>query len=221
MEPWYIVIGLLASTGVLFLFSALTSRWVRARRLLARAPRVAIADARDGQVVKVVGTLECAEEAPLEAPISAHPCVRCEARVYRDLGETLEILAEEHLGQGTAWVVDQTGKALIQLHESRVVLRSQTSDVEGEAISRRVGELLERHGGKPREAVSLRFQEARLSPGDRVAVYGRCRFEPDPDPRAPRSTYRRYPARLTIVAPRRGTEALVTNDPALIRDALE
>jgi hypothetical protein len=221
MDPWYIIIGLLASTGGVFLVSALTSRWVRARRLLARAPRVAIADARDGQVVKVVGTLECAEGPPLEAPISARPCVHCVARVYRDLGETLEVLAEEHLGHGTAWVVDQTGKALIQLHESRVVLRPQTSDVAGEEITRRVGGLLERHGGRPREEVSLCFQEARLSPGDPVAVYGRCRFEPDPDPRSPRSTYRRYPARLTIIAPRRGAEAIVTSDPALVRDTLK
>jgi hypothetical protein len=49
-----------------------------------------------------------------------------------------------------------------------------------------------------------------LEQGEQVAVFGRCKWEPDPNPRAPGGGYREHPKRLKIESP--GLEQMLVSD---------
>jgi hypothetical protein len=85
----------------------------------------------------------------------------------------------------------------------------------GEPRSDEMRALRQRHGHEDSETATLRerYLEGIIGEQQRVAVYGRCAWETDPDPGGG-AGYRGAPRRLRVSAPP-GAKVLITTDPGL------
>ena len=190
------------------LHSKLLSARARAKRALKNAPCISVSDAKDGQLVKLVGRLQFAGE-PLSAPISGKPCAYFCTVAWGDEKRT----AQESDFCRRFWIEDGSGRALVEMGYPTFVVSMDADFRVGyfKKATPRMAAFLERHHmGSHR--FGLRCEEGVLEEGETVAVYGLCRREPDPDPRAPNDGYRGRPTRLCIVEPPLG-EMLISDDP--------
>jgi hypothetical protein len=149
-------------------------RWLA--RELARFPDATIAELKEGQRVRVTGTVE-ATGAPLSAPYSGRACLAwCTRDVARDsLHERLvRFAAGDFVLRG-----DDGGRILVRASEAELVVTM------GHPIS------VERVGG-----AAVR-RESVLQPGEHVTVVGAPRQEPDP---TGIGSYREPPMRLVFGA---------------------
>jgi hypothetical protein len=211
-------LGFLASfVGVVLAWDSLTLDG-RRRRLLGRARRTQIADVRDGTVVKIVGQLSFIGE-PLGAPLSGRRCAYYEATVDESSGRAPIQLIRERRGQDFI-LRDDSGKALVRMDEASAVLVmrdaqfSSGGDADPTAV---MTAFLARHGQSSRGllfAKSLNYREGVLEPGERIAVLGLARWEPDPDPDRGALGYRELPMRLVVQASGR-VPLVVTDEPSL------
>ncbi len=229
MEPLMVA---LAVSG-LFLGGAMLWKHVfceraRNQRKLRKAPRLPIAEVKEGQLAKVVGTLRLAEEPPLEAPLSGRPCAYFEVKVEerRSSGKSSHwvTVIKEYESQQRIFVEDDSGKALVSMMAPKMVL---TMDAHYESgflndASPRLEEFLARHGHSSEGWVfnkSIRYKEGVLEPGELVAVLGRGSWEPDPDPPpggGATGGYRDMPLRLHVREAVDDDRMLMSDDPSTL-----
>ena len=229
MEP--IIIA--AFAGGLVLVGAMVWKHVlceraRHRRKLRKAPRLPIAEVKEGQLAKVAGTLRLAEEPALEAPLSGRPCaffeVEVEERQSSGKSSHWVTIIKEYESQQRIFVEDETGKALVTLMAPEVVL---TMDAHYESgflndASPRLTAFLMRHGHSSEGWVfnkTIRYKEGVLEPGELVAVLGRGSWEPDPDPPpggGASAGYRDMPMRLHVREAIEDDRMLMSDDPSTL-----
>jgi hypothetical protein len=211
-EPWRTLpLVALAELTV----AALAAAGVGILRALAprgdlRPPRVRVAEAREGQRVRVGGRVRAVGEL-LRAPFSGRPCVLFEATLTHGIeGAALSgvggVAAREF--QATVFEVeDETGRALVRVDPpldlwlEREAMSSEevSSDAKLQAFLHRtgVGTLLGITAG-------LEPVERRLEPGDWVVVVGIARWDQDPEGSHAQGSYRESARRLVLLAPEGG-----------------
>jgi hypothetical protein len=171
----------------------------RIRATLARLERTRLAEAVDGEVVKVVGEGVATGE-PLVAPISGRPCLHYLAVIQRVGWGGWSELARESRGLEVE-LRDDSGTASILLEDALV--DGDCTIWPRWGLSRypppHVRELLERNFQEPRP--NLRIVEYTLPPGP-IMVGGVLRRELDPGARA--TSYRDAPRRAVL----RSTDAV-------------
>ena len=179
----------------------------KVKRALENTPRVATTSFVDGSVGRVVGRVQ-ALGPPLSAPLTGRSCVCYDVRVeeyryhaYKGL-ITWQLVIREVVGQDFA-IQDEHGRALVRYDPSwRVALvrDGQLSAGTCEKLAPTMAAYLERHlpgAGAAAPSRKMRFLEGVVEEGERVAVAGRGRIEPDPDPSAA-SGYRQTSMRLVL-----------------------
>jgi hypothetical protein len=199
----------------------------RLRRALRRAPRVSVADAPDGEVVRIVGRVRFADLEPLSAPVSNRRCAYYEIEVEERSGvgrnqswsKVLE--HKEHLERFV--IEDETGRALVEPKAPRVVLNMDTHLSSGMSKDPplELRSFLMVHGVATEGLLfnkTMQYTEGALEEGEQVTVLGRCRREPDPEPGAgpAGAGYRQVPLRLRIVEPGDGVPMVLSDDPSTL-----
>jgi hypothetical protein len=220
-----IVVGCLL--GGSLVWRLLFSRAAAARRALKAVPRVTVAGAPDGRLVKLVGTLRYAEHPLLMAPISERGCAlyRVVIREQKRSGGrgVWETVIDASDCQRSFWLEDHSGRALIKpvltqvalvldAHQQTGVFKDPTPELEA---------FLLEHGQETQGWLfnrNLKVEEGILEQGEQVAVMGLARWEPDPDPQAPAAGLRRRALRLVIGDPPDGP-MLLSDEPKLTRAA--
>lgn len=185
----------------------------RLRLLLGpRRVRRTIRDARQGEVVEIVGRVRLGKDR-LESPYSRRSCAGY-VTVFEELA--LNGLDWETRSQKTHCdsflVSDETGCALIQGEDAQLLLMTEAY------AYGRGGELV----GLPRtaqewrdvEVYTARYRDGALTEGSEVLVRGIASWEPDPNPMATHG-YRELAQRLVLRAPPKG-RLFVTDLPRLI-----
>lgn len=159
----------------------------RIRRELRGAPRVDIADLREGRTGRVVGRV--GEGETLQAPFTGRSCVFYEATVeeYRSSGKTGSWRQVVREAVGVPFVLDDgTGRAIVDPRGARVAVdldmttRSGTFD-DATPVEE---QFLSRHGLRSTGWVfnkSFRYREGVIEIGETIAVMGQGVREPDPD----------------------------------------
>jgi hypothetical protein len=218
--PYLMVVGVV--TCVAFLLIKLFSPTARARRALRAAERVPVAEAREGQLVKLIGRLRhdpAAQE--LRAPITGRRCAYFEATVEerKSSGKNSHwsTIIKETDFAGTFYVDDGSGQALVEGVSPRVVLTMDAHFESGtfDDATHKLKHFLGRHGEYSEGWIfnrTMRYAEGVLEEGEEVAVYGICTQEPDLDPRAGGGGYRERAMRLKLTKPPEG-ELLISDDP--------
>jgi hypothetical protein len=214
-----LVVFLLAtSIGLASLFAFVRYRpSAQVKRALKRLAATPIADAREGEIVKIVGTVGYAGQT-VESPMSRRTCAFYSIVVEKsNRTPAIEILREE---RGVDFHVrDASGVALVRIGNvppttALVFERTRfTTPVDSDADIERI---LAAHGQAIRGVVfykSLRAREGLLVEGAKIAVGGLARWMPDPD--AAGGNYRETPKRLVLQA----SEALplfLSDDPSAL-----
>jgi hypothetical protein len=195
----------------------------RARRALRAAQRVPVAEALDGQLVKLVGLLRLDPAAQeLTSPLTGRRCAYFEASVdqRKSSGKSSHwrtIIREQDFA-GSFYIKDASGEALVEGLSPKVVLNMDAHFSSGtfDDATPRLERFLSRHGESSEGWVfnkTLRYTEGVLEEGELVAVFGLCAQEPDPDPRAGgRGGYRERAMRIKLTKPAEG-ELLISDDP--------
>ncbi len=159
----------------------------RIRRELRGAPRVDLAELREGRTGRVVGRV--GEGETLQAPFTGRSCVFYEATVeeYRSSGKTGSWRQVVREAMGVPFVLDDgTGRAIVDPRGARVAVdldmttRSGTFD-DATPVEE---QFLTRHGLRSTGWVfnkSLRYREGVIEVGETIAVMGQGVREPDPD----------------------------------------
>jgi len=195
----------------------LLRRWMRA------AKRTTIAEAPEGELVRIVGTVVVLEGRTVEAPLSGRPCTYYEALLEKTSDElTFDLwkVAARETG-GVAFAIDDgTARAVVDPDLARTIL---CKDVIGAAGSfalpnEREQAFLARHA-LPEDAWMVRrlhrYREGVLEVGERVAVVGVVVREADPDPAAQRG-YRDDAVRVRLTAGSTSAVA-ISDEPELTR----
>ena len=188
----------------------------RAEKILRDTPRTSVGNAREGQLVKLVGVVQKpADEA--ESPLTRVRCAAYETLVVPVSGSQYPVVLES---KGIDFQLeDETGRALIQLDRFRGLFQDEH---EGQVnawqpASEELIALLARHGAKDPKLVgeSLSYREGVLRALDRVAVVGIARWEQDLDSCDTGFGYRDRPMRLRVTAPKSEPLLLSTEHGAL------
>ncbi|MBW2735681.1 MAG: hypothetical protein JRH20_25125 [Deltaproteobacteria bacterium] len=181
-----------------------------------------IANAEDGKVVKLVGTVAYASE-PLEAPLSGRPCVYYHVR----LANESVLLATEIRSCAEMWVVDESGRALVEIdgdngtYSEEVTpgvcakkdFRSYSSGFFARSNTRQRAFL--RRCSHFTDAERF-YDEGILEAGEEVVVVGLCKREPDPDALVGRdANYRQSAMRVRIIDPP-GAHVMVYDNPRVV-----
>jgi hypothetical protein len=179
------------------------------KRAIRGTPRRRIGDVRDGEFVKIVGTIKYLAE-PLTAPLSGRRCAYFEARAMEKRGKSgyREIAME---GGGVEFLVeDGTGRAVIDPVMLRAAVVEDDAKRSGFLSDATPGmeAFLARHG---KDAVgpfgfnrTISYKEGVFEEGEAVAVVGRATFEHEPDEASATAGYRDRRRRLRLTAPAGG-----------------
>lgn len=204
MEP-LIAIGALGAVALTVVVLATRySRWGKLRR----APRVRVADARDGAQVKLIGRLRHVEP-PIPAPLSLRPCayyqVVVRQRKSRGDSSHWKTIIDEQRCVARFLLEDESGTALIETDQLQVKLDQDTQLSSGtfNDASPELEAFLTSRGQQSRGWVfnkTLRYLEGVLEEGEVVVVQGLCHLEPDPDPARAGAGYRDRPLRPRLAA---------------------
>lgn len=213
-------ISTLVGLGARFAFT----RDRRIKRMLRRIKPTLIRDVRDGRAVKIVGELVYGGRS-IEAALSRRACAYYAVRVqeYRSYGTRgghwREIVREE---KGVDFYVrDESGMALIRVASDGKDFpalvndrKARTSPIVSDDPD--LARFMAERGRSVEGSFfrkNLRAYEGVLEAGERVAVGGLARWEPDPD--AAGGNYRETPKRLVLQA----SEALpifLSDDPSAL-----
>ena len=188
----------------------------RVKRGLAATPVKTIAELRDGDVARVIGTLRLGPTR-LTAPLSGRACAlyfvrareqqgKSSTEVIRD-SEGVEFVLDD--GSGTAIVrPDSFELRLVQDHEERSGTWNDASPAVVDYLASK-GQSPEGFLGFNR---ALQFHEAVLEEGERVTVLAAVKLELDPEPQSAGEGYRDRPMRKVLVTPPSGV-MLLSDDP--------
>jgi len=221
MEELGLIVVMGAVAGVIvggwYVWHAFFSRRGRAKRRLRKAERVRIADAQDGQVAKIVGTLRIVGE-PLTAPLCGLPCACYETKVEqrKSSGKSSywATIASESDYAAELCLEDGSGTALVTLTLPQLVIKMDQHFRSGtfNDATPELEAFLARHGESSTGWVfnkTLRYKEGLFEEGETVAVLGLCRREPDPEVRSSGAGgYRERAMRLCVVEPPEGEMVL-------------
>jgi len=199
MEVLLVVVPLLAfPLGYAFWYWSDTARIQRALR---GAPRVSIAEAPEGEVVRLQGRVVAGET--LEAPLTGRRCVYYFAIVEEESGGDWRERAREYDGVPFA-IDDGSGRAIVDPANARVDVdldRASRSGTFDEPTPRETA-FLERHGLRGTGWIfnkNLRYREGVFEVGEPIAILCQPVREPDPDAAARVGGYRNAaPTRLRI-----------------------
>jgi len=202
----------------LFLAIAYAAWWnsadQRALRALASVPRRRLADAVDGETVRIVGRAGLLS--PLTAPLSGRPCAawRVIVQERRSRGKSSRwVTVVDDQETANFLVVDGQAKAFVDTGGAQVVLdkdRQGTSGMFREPTQELV-EFLSVRGVSTQGVLvnkHMRFSEGVLEEGEPVAVLGEGNWERDPDEEGRAgSGYREAvaPGRLVMTSPAGGS----------------
>lgn len=190
------------------------------RRALARVKATSVRDAKDGEIVKVVG--RAIPMGPLlRAPVSERACLAWSIaiQVRRGAGKNRR-WREVHQGSDAlAFLLeDDTGQARIDVHRARIVLSEDHRAAHGGSWSDGSEDLLAYCAEQGIDtstfvggSVPVRSREGAIDPGETVAVMGVARWEEDPS--ASGDGYRSVGKRLVLEAP--------ADAPLLVSDHLD
>ena len=174
---------------------------LRRRHAFSRARRVAIADAPDGEVVKVSGQCALGNQAGLSTPLTARRCVAWEVSVWGPLADRRGEIAR--LSSGVDFeVVDDSGAARVHGSNAWLFCANVTRFVDGEwgEHKARIAALFDTHGlWRDRHAADFDIFERVILDGAPVTVVGLARWEIVPPDAAFLGGYRDTPRRLSIV----------------------
>lgn len=197
----------------------------RLRRALKKAPRLKIAQVKDGQLAKIVGRLRYLEAEPLWAPLTGRGCAYYEVTVEQEKSNNRsshwETIISDSDYHTTFLIEDDSGRAVVELDLPSVLLTMDAHFSSGVLLdpSPTLKDYLAEHGESGEGWIfnkSLRYKEGVLEQGELVAVRGRCTWEHDPDPDAVTGGYREMPRRLRISLPQEA-DLLVSDDPRTLR----
>lgn len=166
-----LVVAGLAGINAYLLYRKSREPRERARRGFARSKRTAIGKIKDGQWVKVTGTVG-AIGPTMTSPISRRECIGFWSEV--DSVDQNSVVTTKDGRCGAFSVADDTGQVIV---EGPFFLTMKIEQEELAAPAAPV-QLLERISLKMEGAGRVR--EALLQPGDRVSVFGLVFLEPDP-----------------------------------------
>lgn len=191
------------------------------KRRLKSVPRTPIAEAAEGQLVKVTGTLVVADQPGLEAPVTGRSCV----------GYVIEIKERMQSGATANWetlvtkedavvflVEDDTGRAFVKAEGAHLVL-VRDGHVQSGLLSdhsERAKAFFAEQGTESQQALwkkkAVRFEEGVLEPGEEVSVLGVAAWEDVPEAMRGETNAARW---LTLTAP---PDAILTisDDPATL-----
>lgn len=155
----------------------------RALRRFHFAPRIHVRDARDGELVKLIGRVHL-HGAPLTSPIAHRPCVAYWTEIQSLRGRNGWMPYVTECGASDFWLEDTTGRALVLAGDAVIWLRDDAAMMdapfEGD-LPPALRALLDRHGksGKSLLGVqlTLRVIEGVLTDGEQGAAYGLPRME--------------------------------------------
>jgi len=171
--------------SVLFVVGAVAFGWYFAedqkiRRRIRSAPRVKIAEARDGMEVRLVGTIRPGHT--LSSPLSHRLGVYYRATIeeYRSSGKSGSwyLIADEEQFVDFS-LADETGEVLVRMVHPRVSVVNDTHSRSGTFDDATPAEesFLQRHGGCSLGLFglnrTLRYKEGVFEPGEQVSVVGR------------------------------------------------
>lgn len=177
-----------AVTAALVATFAFANRYLdphqRLLRSIRAAPRVSVADATDGTLVRIVGTLRGAGTL-VRAPISGRTCAAFHVIVEEGGGKNWLCVAEEREAHEFL-VEDASGTALVRLRTKEgdaAIVFDRSGFIHDAPVA--VGAFLAARGRRPVGHLGLnhglRYSEGVLAPGERVAVVGRARWIDDPN----------------------------------------
>lgn len=217
--PFLIVFGILLVVGIVALARWWYSTAQQVKRALRKTPRTNVRDARDGDLVKIVGQLRYLHE-PVIAPISGRRCAYFEARVERKHGKNSWVEVAREVGGAEFLVEDSTGRAVVDpvLVETAVVEDSTGRSGFLNDPSDRLASFLARHDVASTTLLgfnrTMRYREGVFEEGETVAVLGVAVAESDPEGGIPAGSYRSGPRRLRI-GPRVDGPVLMTDDKSV------
>jgi hypothetical protein len=194
-------------------------------RRLAELGAVPIADVPEGASVRIVGTLSYVGE-PLLSPITRRSCACYHVLVKEKHGKRMETVIDESR-YSDFLVRDGSGVALVRVvSASLAIVRDEHRYTGGFGEldpTDEMKELLARHEQSSTargiffdSERRLTYEEGLLEAGETVAVFGRGRWEPDPDPTAGRS-YRDRAMRLVLDDPDPPATMIISDDPGATR----
>lgn len=218
MQSQPLVFALFALLGCGVMFAAwYYSEAQRVKRGLAAAQSKTVSALREGDLVRVAGTLRLGPRA-LTAPLSGRRCALFLVRVREKKGKSsAEIIRES---EGVEFTLeDGSGAVLVRPERFELALvddHEQRSGTWNDA-SPAVANYLASKGQSPETSLGfnrgLSFYEAVLEEGERVAVLAAVTRELDPEPQSAGEGYRDRPMRLVLVAPPGGA-MLLSDEPA-------
>ena len=172
----------------------------KAKQALKKAPLVAISEAREGQLVKIVGRVVRAEE-PFTVPLSGHACACYEVRVYLSDGD----FDRHDEARGVDFVIaDETGRARVDCRSLEALVLDEGSYKEETlgALTPEIEAFFTRHGriGTLMSGQTIKYREWTVVEGQEIAVVGQVSMEADPEPAAGGRDYRSAPQRVVIGA---------------------
>lgn len=218
MEPivvplvvYAVVVGLLLAAGM-----SRPSRMPDVKLLLELQPTTRqIAEAIDGQVVKIVGTV-AAHRQTLTSPLTARPCLFYLIVVMEQGSSGGEVVREQ---RGVDFLLrDESGEALVHAGGQpppAAALRLEKKREISAVLFRDEGleRFLSARGHAPRAPLGLprrvRAYEAIIVPGQQLAACALAHWQPDTEGRG--ASYREAPERLTL-APSGDVPLLLSDD---------
>lgn len=203
--------GIAAATGgYIYQYNYRSSREVIGRKL-AKLPRSSIAELREDQLVRIVGTVVQLEHV-ITAPISGESCVHYQVIVERrGFGRWIPIIDQSRgvpflLDDGTGRVYVEAGRAMLTTCHLRF-LPALGPDP-------RLDQFLRANQVPPMHKHALRIREMRIDPGATFAILGAGVADVDPDADA-REGYRAdRVTRLSFVGGKKHP-LVISDDPAL------
>lgn len=211
--------------GVIIIAAVVSMRrQLGAIRTIGKTEARPIGEVPEAGLAKIVGVVRHAEE-PLTAPLTGRPCAHYEAAIQHYVGGhgaartgPWETERQQHESRATFLVEDDTGRAIVETDGAWFLLEAMDLQQElskGEPRSDGMRELRRAQGldDDANARLGERYLEGIIGELQRVAVYGRCSWEPDPDPGAG-ADYRSVPRRVRLSAPP-GGKVLITTEPRL------
>lgn len=161
-------------------------------RELGQVDPTRIADAKDGEMVRIVGVLRAlpSAEGLLDAPLSGREGAHWDVRVleYVSRGKSGSYVERFRESASQPFLLeDETGRARVDTttFQCAIVRDQNLRSGTFQDATPEMEALLARHGFQSTNMLGLnrgfRYEEGVLEPGERVTVLGRARWEVDPD----------------------------------------
>ncbi|MBP9204627.1 MAG: hypothetical protein KBG28_11725 [Kofleriaceae bacterium] len=222
------MLGLVISIAVVAIAIGAAQWWnsehQTTKRTLRTSPRITVsAMAHAAQPGRLVGVAEVVD-GTLTSPVTGRPCVFYQATIEElvSTGKSSQWRQRAHERRGVVFALrDETGRALVDAATARIALtidgRSQSGVFDDATAAEQA--FLARHGMSSSGWFlnkRLRYHEAVIEPGERIAVLGRGEAEPDPDG-ATGGGYREGPALRVVITGTAKAPVLLSDHPDALR----